>query len=125
MDLLETQLDSLTKVYPAARLHRHPDGTALVEIPDFILPPGWNASSTTAYFVIPLGYPMARPDCFWTDANLRLANGGMPSNTGANAGHGLPQEKLWFSYHPASWNPNLDNLLTYAKLIRRRLEEAR
>jgi|SRR5438045_6437950 len=125
MDLLDAQFDSLRRSYPAAAAHRRDDGTALVEIPQFPLPSGWNMQETTVYFMVPLGYPMARPDCFWTNQDLRLVNGGIPSNTGNNAGHGLPEDKLWFSYHPATWNPNLDNLVTYANLIRRRLAEAR
>lgn len=125
MDLLDSQVDELQRFYPGAALHRRADGTGLIEIHEFPLPKGWNADLTTVYFVVPLGYPMARPDCFWTSVELRLVTGGVPANTGMNGGHGLPQEKLWFSYHPSTWNPNLDRLLTYAYLVRRRLEEAR
>src|SRR2546425_1367938 len=113
MDLLQRDFNQLREVYPSATMERRSDGSALIAIPDMNLPAGWNTEKAGVIYVAPVGYPAARPDCFWTDATLRLAHGGMPANSGHNANHGGPEPLLWFSYHPSSWNPNTDNLLTF------------
>jgi hypothetical protein len=102
-----------------------PNGTTLIKLHDFILPPGWNMDRTNVYFLVPAGYPVARPDTFWTDHGLRLASGGPPVNTGNNQPPGIPPNLLWFSWHPSAWNPNRDSLVNYVAMIRRRFEEKR
>lgn len=102
-----------------------PNGTALIKLCDFILPQGWNTATTNVYFLVPVGYPQARPDTFWTEPGLKLASGGPPVSTGTNQPLGVPANLLWFSWHPAAWNPNRDNLVTYVSMIRRRFEEKR
>lgn len=99
-----------------------PNGTSLVELRDFVLPEGWNRPRTSIYFLVPVGYPVARPDTFWTDCDLRLANGSMPANTGNNQQPGVPPDLLWFSWHPSIWIPNRDNLVTYVTMIGKRFE---
>jgi len=127
MGPVDQQVDFLKKQkqYSNAALEHRADGSALVTISNFPVPPGWNKTSTTVLFVAPAGYPQARPDCFWADEDLRLANGGMPANSAINTNYGGAAPKLWFSYHPSSWNANLDNLLIYARLIQKRLTEAK
>lgn len=100
------------------------DGTYIIQIPNVNLHEGWNMKQTTIWFHVPHGYPVAKPDCFWTDRNLRLANGMMPMNTGFNP---MPDQsnELWFSWHAEKWNPNKDNLLTYMHMIEARLREIR
>src|SRR5262249_37586200 len=98
-----------------------PDGSQLVKIPNVKLTAGWNRRTTTAFFVVPIGYPIASPGSFWTDSDLRLANGGMPQNTGMQVPPFESAPKLWFSWHPASWNPNRNDLLTFARVIQDRL----
>lgn len=88
------------------------------------LPPGWNQQSTTIVIRIPPGFPVAAPDCFWADGNLRLASGVMPRSTGVNADYGGTEPRLWFSFHVQKWNPNLDDLFRYFNVIRNRLEQA-
>lgn len=123
-DLIEQQFSALRDKYPSAGLQRRPDGSALVTIPDFRLVEGWDRGVTTVTFIVPVGYPFARPDSFWTEADLKLSNGGTPANTGQNANHGGDIPLLWFSFHAGTWDPNLDSLFTYAKVIRRRLSSA-
>jgi hypothetical protein len=101
------------------------NGTFVVRIPAFPLPAGWNATETTVYFVVPVGYPVAQPDTFWTEPNLKLRGGGPPMNTGVQNLPGLPPNLQWFSWHPSSWNPNRDNLVNYAKMIENRFREPR
>lgn len=108
-----------------ATLTRQPTGAALVTIPNYRLPSGWSSPTTTVYFLIPVGYPVAKPDTFWTEP-LRLSNGGPPQSTGTNDGHGLGRSDLtWFSWHTSVWNPNRDSLLTYVRAIDQRLQNPR
>jgi len=111
--------------YSAASLTPQPNGTSVVELRNFLLPPGWNKQRVTVYFIVPVGYPVARPDTFWTDPDLRLANGGPAVNTGNNQQPGVPGNLLWFSWHPSTWNPNRDNLVSYVAMITRRFEQVR
>lgn len=127
MDPLEQQYRQLTELFPQANLRRRNDGTSLITIPNFPLSSGWSRETTEICFVIPLGYPVANPDTFWTDIDLRLAGGGFPANTQINATYASsgdnPQLKLWFSYHPSTWSPSHDTITTFVKLIQRRLQE--
>lgn len=131
MTILDEQFLDLQKQasrpghFSGASLTPQPNGTALIELRDFVLPAGWNKQKVTVYFVVPVGYPTARPDTFWTDSDLRLADGGPAVNTGNNQQPGVPPNLLWFSWHPSAWNPNRDNLVTYVAMITRRFEQLR
>src|SRR5690348_2940415 len=109
MGVLDAQFTKLKERYDGAEIQQLPDGSHLVTIKNFGLPAGWNKQTTSVYFLVPSGYPFARPDCFWTDQDLRLAHGGVPTNTNQNAViPGLQLPSIWFSYHPGSWDPNID-----------------
>ncbi|SRR6266571_3745485 len=125
MGPVQIQMEELQRKYPGATAASRPDGSFLVQIPNYPLPAGWNNTSTTVYFLAPVGYPHARPDCFWTDPELRLATGAMPLNASQNSNAGVGRDLLWFSYHAASWDPNQDGLLSYARMIEMRLREPR
>jgi hypothetical protein len=122
---IEEQFARLQGVYAGSTSAGLPDGTTLVTVPSVMLPPGWNRAATTVSFIVPVGYPMARPDCFWAEVGLRLAGGGMPQGAGVNPVPGTGQPGLWFSWHLAVWNPVTDSLLTYVRVIQRRLAEPR
>lgn len=124
-DLLDEQLAALQKTYAGAHLERRPNGSALVTVPAVPLPQGWSSGQAVVRFVVPVGYPMARPDCFWTEATLRLGSGTQPANTQMNANYGGSQPLLWFSYHPRHWDPNADSLVTYVNIIRARFRDVR
>jgi hypothetical protein len=121
--LLE-QFKILQVDYPQAQLTPLLDGSHLIAIPDFKLPLGWSKQIVTIKFLAPVGYPFGRPDCFWTDFDLKLANGNPPQRTGGNPIPNVGGQHLWFSWHLSAWNPNSDNLLTYVHVIKRRFNEA-
>ena len=125
MTPLEQQFELLRNYLPQTSLQKLPDGSHLVIVPGFALPTGWSKRSVEVKFVAPVGYPLARPDCFWTDSDLRLQNGSMPQATGGNAIPHVNAQHLWFSWHVTSWNPNADSLLTYLYVIKRRLHDPR
>lgn len=126
MTPVETQFHELKESYPHAEHRALPDGTQLITIPEVKLPQGkWSKPTSSVRFLVPVGYPASRPDCFWSDPGLMLANGQVPQNTGANP---IPHDErpgLWFSWHVASWSPNSDSLLKYLRVIFNRFEEAR
>lgn len=121
MGLVDTQLAALSVVFPGARAEARPDGTVLVTMPSIPLSAAWNERTTTVHFLVPIGYPMAKPDCFWAASHLRLACGTMPQATNLTP---IPDESaphLWFSWHVSQWNPMSDTLLTYARVIQARM----
>lgn len=120
----EQQFVSVAERYPGSELRPMDDGARIAVIDNVVLRPGlWNKPSTKIGFVVPVGYPMARPDCFWADGDLRLANGGMPKNAQFNAQYFFA-DWLWFSYHPVQWDTSRDTLITYVRLIKQRLADA-
>jgi hypothetical protein len=122
--IFDIHFKDLVELHPRASIDLRPDGSRLVSVPNYALPRGgWNASATTIYFIVMSSYPQAKPDCFWTDPELRLANGGTPKNSSINKNHGGAQNLQWFSWHASTWNPNKDSLLTYLRVIDRRLRE--
>ena len=125
MTSVQDQLDELKKIYSTVELHPGGGGKQWILIGDVTLPPGWNQRTTSIVIELPVGYPMAAPDCFWADGALRLASGAMPQNTGMNANYGGGVQRLWFSYHPSGWNPNIDGLVRYVNVVRTRLQQPR
>lgn len=113
---------TLEKAPPAYSERKLPDGTTVVAAP-MRLPAGWNRDQVTVEFVLPIPYPNAQPDCFYTDADLRLAGGAMPTNTGQQVLDG--RARLWFSWHLSAWTPGVDNIQTYLRFIESRLRDAR
>jgi hypothetical protein len=127
MTPLQEQFKILKAEYPQAELKPLPDGSHLIVIPGIKLSSAWSKPTVEVKFVAPVGYPFGRPDCFWTDHDLRLSNGNPPQSTGPNA---IPNANddtphLWFSWHLSAWNPNSDNLLTYLNVIKSRFNPAR
>lgn len=121
MGPVEAQLAAVQAFFPEATAARRADGTVLVMVPDVPLPPGWNVSSTTIFFLAPAGYPAAQPDCFWADVSLRLANGMMPQASNMTPIPGEATPRLWFSWHlTGGWNPVRDTLLSYVRTVQGR-----
>jgi hypothetical protein len=125
MTLTEEQIQEIGKLYPGATSVKAGDGSYLITIPNVELPEGWNVKSTTVRFIAPVGYPHSKPDCFWTDPNLRLVGGLNPQNTGPNPLPNGPNPQLWFSWHTQRWSPNFDSLLTYLRVIKNRFLQLR
>lgn len=126
MDLIEGQFDRLRRQFSDARLHPIDRGQQLVHLPAVPLTPGWTKAATDIWFVVPAGYPVARPDCFWAEHELRLTGMRMPQGTALNTIAGDPSRAmhLWFSWHVPEWSPNRDSLLSYARAIQNRLSHA-
>jgi Prokaryotic E2 family E len=86
------------------------------------IPPGYSCSTADLLIRIPLSYPDAGPDMFWTNPALKLANGAAPQNGDLLETY-MGQQWRRFSWH-TTWRPNVDNLSSYMHFVRRRLERA-
>jgi hypothetical protein len=127
MAILDDHLNELSAALPDSSYERLPSGAVLVIVPNVRINQGWSHESVTIRFLAPVGYPHAKPDCFWSDPNLRLGNQAMPNATNTN--NPIPEVPnqpgyLWFSWHVAQWNPNRDTLLTYLNVIKDRFRKA-
>lgn len=122
--ILQEQLKELQEQVSGARMEQSPGGGAIIVVPDVKLEPpgGWSKPSTTVWFKIDIAYPASKPDCFWIEQDTRLASGGQPQNSQVNDQIG--PMRLWFSWHVAKWNPQVDTLLTYFRVIQERLRQA-
>lgn len=123
--IIERHFEELLAKRPGATMLPNGDGSRTVRVPNFKIPGGWNRDRVTVAFVVPSGYPLASPDCFWTEPGLALNHGGVPQNTGQNPGPGIEPGWLWFSWHPSNWNANDSNMETYLNIIRRRFADPR
>lgn len=90
---------------------------------NYPIPAGYSRTTADLLVRIPLSYPDAGPDMFWTNPDLRLANGAPPQSADVLEPY-MGQEWRRFSWHTA-WKPNTDNLHSYMHFVRRRLEQAR
>lgn len=91
------------------------DGFAYVVFNDHRVPARYNKKETTLVLRFPMSYPNGRPDMFWTDADLLLANGGIPKQAEVMETHlGKPWRR--FSWHPQNWTSR-DNMLTYLEFV--------
>jgi hypothetical protein len=125
MTPLEEQFALLKTVAEQAALSMLPSGAAIVSVPRFVLPAGWSRPDTTVRFFAPVGYPFAKPDCFWVDPDLRLSSGAMPQNTQIQPIPETSEPLLWFSWHTTQWHPSRDTLVSYFYVIMSRLREAK
>ena len=123
--IVNQHFERLLKRHVDAEIAANADGSFTVTVPDVPTGKGWNLTKVAVAFVVPAGYPLAAPDCFWAEPGLALEHGGPPQNTGQNPGPNSPNGWLWFSWHPSTWNANSSNMETYLNVIRRRFADAR
>ena len=124
MTTIESQFESLQTAYPNALLERLGSGAYLITVPQYVLVPGWSKPQTDIKFIAPVGFPASRPDCFWVDHDLRLANGATPQNSGNNQLPEVSSQQWWFSWHVQAWEPNSGTLISYFRVIEKRLKTA-
>jgi hypothetical protein len=101
---------------------REDGGVINLVFKDFPIPHGYNCSVADLLVRIPLSYPDAGPDMFWTNPQLTLANGTAPQAANQVESY-MGQQWRRFSWH-IIWKPNTDNLQNYVHFVRRRLEQA-
>ncbi len=120
--VLDRQVAEVVAQRSGLSVHNLQDGTHMLRYPT-TLGSGWSKPAVQVSFVLPLAYPAAQPDCFFTEPDLRLITGAMPANTGIQQLDGAPL--LWFSWHLTAWSPQRDDLNTYIRFVESRLHDCR
>jgi hypothetical protein len=94
-------------------------GELRVYIRGFELPAAYLPRLTDLLIRLPMGYPQANPDMFWTKPDVLLARGGYPNR----ADYHDPTAGGWqrWSRHGA-WRPGVDNFRTKLAAVRHELE---
>jgi Prokaryotic E2 family E len=82
----------------------------------------FNKGRTELLVVVPLPYPDAKIDMFYTEPDLSLINGGVPKGAEVIESH-LGRNWRRFSWHTNSWNPAVDDLASHVSFIEQRLHE--
>ena len=123
MDVVTTQIAQLQDRHPEAHLERAPDGQQLLVVPGVTTGEGFSASEVTLRVLVPTGYPHAHPDCFYTDASLRLVSGAEPANSSVQPVFG--GQYRWFSWHLAAWDSGTGSLDQYVRSCERRLRDVK
>jgi hypothetical protein len=121
--LLERQLKQLRKAYPSAVIEQRPDGSMLVTVPDLSMPAGWDRPQITVSMILPPGYPTAKPSGFETAADLRLADGRVPTaGRGEHMIEGRPYSH--FCWQPSQqWENDEHELWKRVKFALRRFAD--
>lgn len=88
----------------------------------FPIPAGYNQPHADVLVRIPLAYPDAGPDMFWTSPQLSRQDGRPPQSAEVMESY-IGQQWRRFSWH-LIWKPNTDTLDSYIHFVRRGLERA-
>jgi hypothetical protein len=92
------------------------EGFANVIFQNYPVPRSYNKSSTELLLKLPMSYPNGKPDMFWTDEDLLLANGQEPIKAN-KIQNSLGKRRRRFSWHPGAWNPASGNLRMYLEFV--------
>lgn len=99
--------------------HPQPDGWVFLVARSYPLGARFTPAMADLLVKVPPVYPYAGLDMFWTEPDVRLADGRLPANTTVE--YYLGREWLRFSWHPTMWRQGVDNLGTYFGFINTRL----
>ena len=87
------------------------------------LPSGYQPLTVDLLLRLPLQFPQAPPDMFWTDPAVTYDGGGMPPATELREMHMDRSWQRWSRHFGMShWRPGVDDLRSYMTLIRSTLE---
>jgi hypothetical protein len=70
--LIEEGIERLRTKWPQSHAVPSKYGHNLIIVPSVILPKGWKQNICTVLFIVPPGYPAARPDHFFTDIDIEF-----------------------------------------------------
>lgn len=90
---------------------------------DVELPSGYQPQAVDLLLRLPLQFPQAPPDMFWTDPVVTYDGGGVPAATQEREMHMGRSWQRWSRHFGTShWRPGVDDLRSYMTLIRSTLE---
>ena len=119
---LATEIDSLREDGHAIDVSVQ-DGWINLVFSRHSIPATYNQPATTLLLRFPLSYPNGKPDMFWTDVELALADGKTPERAEV-VESAIGRQWRRFSWHPRSWNPATCDLRTYLEFVNHRLAMA-
>ncbi len=145
--VIEQQIQQLRGKWPQAQIEvSERYGWHLITIPNFKLPEGYNRTHCTLMFELPVGYPYAKPERFFTDKGIRFDpaikdrpvwrpddDGFAPwhyhpyytneSNCPRAFGDKYPPGSvMWWGWVPQAWDRRTCTILTYARVCQQRLQ---
>jgi len=110
-------------------------GEVHVVLHDFPMPTAYTPALADLLVRLPVGYPNANPDMYWTKPDVRLkATGSFPE---ASAHHEVPGAgagvevyantpwQRWSRHYQEGWRPGVDGLRTYMGAVIRDLNKQR
>jgi len=89
---------------------------------DYPVSTGFSKNKTNLLVRAQQSYPNSNLDMFWTDVDLVLADGRVPTSADQLENYNGQQWRR-FSWHPKSWNPGRDNLCTFLEFINTRFTQ--
>ena len=99
-------------------------GVVNVILHEYELPAAYIPQFCDLLVRIPVGYPNANPDMFWTSPDVRCRNGNYPKTADAPETYAGRNWQRW-SRHlpPGTWRPGTDSIQTFLRAIRKELEK--
>lgn len=127
-----TTADDREELPEADRLHldekgydyevRAAGGELDVIIHKFPLPPAYEPRECDLLLRLPVGYPNAKADMFWTTPGVQLAKGGTPQAADQPATYAGRSWQRW-SRHFGGWRPGVDGVRSYLAAVRKELDK--
>ena len=93
-------------------------------INSFPLPDGYSIKTSDILLIFTYSYPVGKPDMFWLEQDVLLANGQVPNAAEVIEKH-LGRSWRRVSWHSGKWNPGRDDLNTFISFIETGLLKAR
>ncbi len=94
-----------------------------VVVHEYALPQGYRPSVVDLLLRLPVNFPLAAPDMFWTDPEVRLSSGGYPAASSHFEEYGGRRWQRWSRHFAQAWRVGTDNLRTFWGSIRRELQK--
>lgn len=92
-------------------------------IRSYDLPDGYEPALVDLLLRLPMGFPDAAPDMFWTCPVVGYAGAAAPPATEVRLEYLGRTWQRWSRHLALAWRPGIDNLQTYLRLIRTDLEK--
>jgi hypothetical protein len=122
VERLASEVEKLSAEFGRCDVRPQPDESVVLVLGPVSLDSGWGRGESRIFLVVPPGYPEQRPQGFFADGGLTLANGAPAQCSGQTnvAGEAVTS----FCWNPQLWDPAKDDLWKYAKLMAERFDEA-
>lgn len=100
-------------------------GMLNVELIDFPMPPGLNATRANVLFRLSASYPDTPPDMWWVIPHLATVSGGSIVATETIETYDGRTWQRWSRHlDPSAWRSGIDGLESYVRLLRTELGSA-